>query len=138
MTRTVLRVAAIMATLILLSGCKTLNLMQDKKEESLQNRLKAYQSTLRWGYPGQAYNFLRKDIAAKTPLPANLANVSVTEYKVIRPPELVSEDQAAQTAVIGFIFDDRQVEKTLHDRQLWEYDPEAKTWFRINPIPEYR
>lgn len=138
MIRTILRVVAILAALSLLTGCKTMNLMQDKKEETLQNRLKAYQSTLRWGYPGQAYNFLRKDIAAETPLPGNLGNVSVTEYKVIRPPDLVSENQATQTAVIGFIFDDRQVEKTLHDQQLWEYDPEAKTWFRINPIPEYR
>lgn len=138
MIRNAMRVAAILAALALLTGCKTLNLMQDKKEETLQNRLKAYQSTVRWGYPGQAYNFLRKDIAAATPLPGNLNNVSVTEYKVIRPPAQVSENQATQTAVIGYIFDDRQVEKTLHDRQLWEYEPETKTWFRVNPIPEYR
>ncbi len=138
MTGTVLKTIAILAAIILLSGCKTLNLMQDKKEETLQNRLKAYQSTVRWGYPGQAYNFLRQDIADKTPVPTNLNNISVTDYKVIRLPELVSENRAAQTAVIGFIFDDRQVEKTVQDRQLWEYDPEAETWFRINPIPEYR
>jgi len=138
MIGTVLRVIAILAALTLLTGCKTLNLMQDKKEETLQGRLKAYQSTLRWGYPGQAYNFLRQDTATKTPVPTNLNNVSVTEYKVIRPPDLVSENQATQTAIIGFIFDDRQVEKTLHDQQLWEYDSEAETWFRINPIPEYR
>lgn len=138
MSGTVLRTVAILATIALLAGCKTLNLMQDKKEETLQDRLKAYQSTVRWGYPGQAYNFLRQDIAAKTPVPENLKNISVTNYKVIRLPDLVSENQAAQTAVIGFIFDDQQVEKTVHDQQLWEYDPEAKTWFRINPIPEYR
>jgi hypothetical protein len=138
MTGTVLRTVGLMAILMLLTGCKTLNLMQDKKEETLQDRLKAYQSTLRWGYPGQVYNFLRSDIAAQTPVPANLGNVKVTDYKVIRLPDLVSENQATQTAVIGFIFDDRQVEKTVHDQQLWEYDPEAETWFRINPIPEYR
>ncbi|PLX60556.1 hypothetical protein [Sedimenticola selenatireducens] len=137
MTGTALKTTLILLTLSLLTGCKTLNLMQDKKEETLQDRLKAYQSTVRWGYPGQAYNFLRQDIAAKTPVPTNLNNVSVTDYKVIRLPDLVSENQAAQTAVIGFIFDDRQVEKTIQDQQLWEYDPEAETWFRINPIPEF-
>lgn len=138
MSGTVLKTVTLLTLLALLSGCKTLNLMQSNKEESLQDRLKAYQSTVRWGYPGQAYNFLRKDIAAKTPIPDNLNNVSVTDYKPIGLPSLVSENQASQSAVIGFIFDDRQVEKTLHDQQLWEYDPEAETWFRINPIPEYR
>ncbi|WP_428609991.1 hypothetical protein [Sedimenticola sp.] len=138
MIGTTTRIISTLALLILLTGCKTLNLMQDKKAETLQDTLKAYQSTVRWGYPGQAYNFLRKDIAAKTPVPTNLKNVSVTDYKVIRQPSQVSETQATQTAVIGFIFDDRQVEKTVHDRQLWEYDPETEAWFRINPIPEYR
>ncbi|WP_321528997.1 hypothetical protein [Sedimenticola selenatireducens] len=69
MTGTALKTTLILLTLSLLTGCKTLNLMQDKKEETLQDRLKAYQSTVRWGYPGQAYNFLRQDIAAKTPVP---------------------------------------------------------------------
>lgn len=133
-----LRTAGILSLLLLLSGCKTLNLMQDRKEEELQETLKAYQSTVRWGYPGQAYNFLRKDIAEKTPVPHNLANISITNYKVIRQPSPMGEDKATQTAIIGYLFDDRQVEKSLTDQQLWEYDPETQGWSRINPIPEYR
>jgi len=138
MIGTSLKSALLLGTLILLSGCKTLNLMQDKKEENLQETLKAYQSTVRWGYPGQAYNFLRKDLAEKTPVPDNLANISITNYKVIRQPAQVDENRATQTAVIGYIFDDRQIEKSLTDQQLWEYDPETQGWSRINPIPEYR
>ncbi len=137
MNGTPYRLTLLLALLTLLSGCKTLDLMQSDKEESLQNILKAYQSTVRWGYPGQAYNFLRKDIADKTPIPEHLSNISVTDYKVIRQPAQVSENQAAQTAIIGYIFDDRQVERTLTDKQLWEYDPENGSWSRINPIPEF-
>ncbi len=138
MNGTILRIVGLLLVATLLSGCKTLNLMQDKKEESLQETLKNYRSAIRWGYPGQAYNYLRKDLAEKTSVPTNLNNISITDYKVIQLPDLVSETQASQTAVISYIFDDRQVEKSITDRQLWEFDKESHTWTRINPIPEYK
>lgn len=135
---TFLKTVGLLLVVALLSGCKTLNMMQDKKEESLQETLKNYRTAIRWGYPGQAYNYLHKDLAAKAVIPANLNNISITDYKVIQPPDLVSEKQAGQTAVISYIFDDRQVEKSLTDRQLWEFNEETTSWTRINPIPEYR
>ncbi len=123
--------------LFMLSGCKTL-LTQKESETSLLETLKAYEATMRWGYPGQAYNFLRKDLAEKTEIPATLENIRVTGYKVIRSPIRSDETLASQVAVIGYVFDDRQVEISLTDRQLWEYDEEKKTWLRINPIPELK
>ncbi len=138
MNGTILRVTALLVIVTLLAGCKTLNMMQDKKEESLQETLKNYRSAIRWGYPGQAYNYLHKDLVGKAAVPTNLNNISITNYKVIQLPDLVSETQATQTAVISYIFDDRQVEKSITDRQLWEYDKETRTWTRINPIPEYQ
>ncbi|TVO76671.1 hypothetical protein [Sedimenticola selenatireducens] len=138
MNGTVLRTVGLLLVVALLSGCKTLNMMQDKKEESLQETLKNYRTAIRWGYPGQAYNYLHKDLAEKAVIPANLNNISITDYKVVQPPDLVSEKQASQTAVISYIFDDRQVEKSLTDRQLWEFNEETTSWTRINPIPEYQ
>lgn len=138
MNGTILRITGLLLMLALLAGCKTLNMMQDKKEESLQETLKNYRTAIRWGYPGQAYNYLRKDLAAKATVPTNLNNISITNYKVIQLPDLVSETQASQTAVISYIFDDRQVEKSITDRQLWEFDKENQAWTRINPIPEYQ
>jgi hypothetical protein len=138
MNGTVLRTVGLLLVVALLSGCKTLNMMQDKKEESLQETLKNYRTAIRWGYPGQAYNYLHKDLAAKAVIPSNLNNISITDYKVVQPPDLVSEKQASQTAVISYIFDDRQVEKSLTDRQLWEFNEDTTSWTRINPIPEYQ
>jgi hypothetical protein len=138
MAGTVLRTIGLLLMVTLLTGCKTLNMMQDKKEESLQETLKNYRTAIRWGYPGQAYNYLHKDLAVKAVIPSNLNNISITDYKVIQPPDLVSEKQASQTAVISYIFDDRQVQKSLTDRQLWEFNEETTSWTRINPIPEYQ
>ena len=61
----------LITALFLLSGCKTLLTQQDS-EKSLLETLKAYEATMRWGYPGQAYNFLRKDLARKTEIPTVL------------------------------------------------------------------
>lgn len=121
----------------LLAGCNTL-LTQKESEKSLMETLKAYEATMRWGYPGQAYNFLRKDLAEKTEIPATLQNIRITGYKVISSPVKSDENLASQVVVIGYVFDDRQVERSLTDRQLWEYDKEKKSWHRINPIPDLR
>ena len=127
----------LITALLLLSGCKTLLTQQDS-EKSLLETLKAYEATMRWGYPGQTYNFLRKDLAEKTEIPSTLQNIRITGYKVISAPVISNENLASQVVVIGYVFDDRQVEHSLTDRQLWEYGKEKKTWHRINSIPDLR
>jgi hypothetical protein len=32
---------------------------------------------------------------------------------------------------------DRQVERSITDQQTWEWDEEAKRWWRTNPIPAF-
>ena len=112
--------------------------MQKESERTLQEQLKAYEASLRWGYPGQAYNFLKPELAKKSEIPKNIDRIKVTQYKVIQRPHLIAEDIAAQVAVIGYVHEDRQVERSLTDHQRWEYDKEKKHWYRINPIPEFK
>ena len=125
-----------LSLLILLTGCKTL--LQQDSETTLQNTLKAYEATLRWGYPGQVYNFLQQDLKEKTPIPASLQHIKITGYKVIKQPASVDETRAAQMVIIGYVHQERQIEHSLTDNQLWEYDEENNSWSRINPIPEFK
>ncbi len=129
----------LLATLLLLTGCQSLpSLTQGDDERSLQETLRAYEATVRWGYPGQAYNFLRDDLAKETLPPDSLHNIRITGYKVIRSPGKIADGTVAQIAVIGYIFIDRQVEHSITDKQQWEYDKESNSWSRINPIPEFK
>jgi len=122
-----------------LSGCKTLgHLSQEESEKTLQITLRGYATTLRWGNPAQAYSFLSEDLQARTTLPTGLDNIQVTGYRQLQPPNRVAPDRAAQVVEIRFVFKDRQVEKSLIDKQLWAYDKEKNTWSRINPIPLFR
>jgi hypothetical protein len=139
MSRLLRHTLLLLTPLLLLPGCKSIDMLYQKdSEKSLQATLHAYQATMRWGYPGQAYNFLHQDLAASAQVPGGLENIQVTGYKVIKRPDLVAEDQASQVVIIGYVFNDRQVEKSLTDRQLWQYDKEKDAWARINPIPEFK
>lgn len=131
-----IRSALLLLLLLLLSGCQTL--MQKESEKLIQERLKSYEATVRWGYPGQAYNFLREDLGKKVVLPKNLEKIKVTDYKVIQRPDLVKKHLARQVVVIGYVHDDRQVERSITDIQLWEFDEEKRVWFRANMVPEYQ
>ncbi|MCB1869022.1 MAG: hypothetical protein KDI43_10950 [Gammaproteobacteria bacterium] len=124
--------------LLLLSvgGCQSLQSRQSNIE--LEKILSSYQTTVRWSSPEQAYLFLQPERYAKESLPSGLDNIRVTSYEVIRPPIALSEGVVNQTAKISYVLTDRQIERTLMDEQIWEYQAEEKIWYRINPIPEYK
>lgn len=124
--------------LLLLSvgGCQTLE--SRKSNIELEKILSSYQTTVRWGSPEQAYVFLQPEEYARESLPSGLDNIRVTGYEVIRPPAALDEGIVNQVAKISYVLKDRQIERTLVDEQVWEYQTEEKIWYRINPIPEYK
>ena len=79
---------------------------------------------------------------------ANLHNIKVTDYRVITPARQVDESAGEdeevvkynllQTVAIEYIVKDAQVVHTLTDNQVWEYNREEKTVYRVNPIPEFK
>ena len=127
----------ILLTLLLLSGgCETLKSRQSDIE--LDKVLSSYQNTVRWGSAEKAYIYLKPEDFSNESLPRGLDNIRVTSYEVIQPPAEISEGIVQQAARIRYVLKDRQVEHNLVDEQLWEYQPEEKIWYRINPIPEYK
>jgi len=120
---------------LLLSGCTRLE--HKKQNELLTQTLRSYESTLRWGDLRKAYSFLKPEQAAKTEVPSGLENIQVTGYEIISPPVSLSDDNAMQVAHIKYVRKDQQMEKTITDQQLWEYDQEEKRWYLASKVPSF-
>jgi hypothetical protein len=125
---------------LLLLGCGAVDTLKDRQlGKELDYTLKRYDATIRWGNPADAYGFLKPEIAAETLVPSGLENIRVTEYVVVRPPVFIDKTTAAQTAAISYIFEDRQIQHSLKDSQIWKRENEgSKFWYRVNPIPEFK
>ena len=126
---------------LIFTGCESfspIKAFKDKdKQDSLTKTLHSYELTVRWGELTQIYTFLEPDMARTTVRQDNLANIRVTSYEVIKGPSATSENDAIQTAKIDYIFNDRQVQKTIIDTQTWVYKTDKKEWRRTNPIPKF-
>ena len=123
------------ATALLASGCKTIQ--EIKGEDALKATLRSYEANMRWGHPEQAYGFLKPDVPDAEEIPEGLDNIRVTGYQVIRPPAHLSEHVVTQTAVIEYIFRDRQVSRSITDHQIWEFNADEQRWYRTNPVPAF-
>ena len=121
-------------TLSLLAGCQGVQLKD--KQNTLEDALHAYGSTLRWGNVADAYGFLTPELAQQAQVPGNLANIKVTQYQQLSSP-VMKDTEASVSVGIRYIHQDRQVERTLTDKQEWRHF-EGIGWRRSNPIPEFR
>jgi hypothetical protein len=129
------RLFPIVGLALVLSACVT----SGAREDELTTTVRAYENTIRWGTIPAAYDFLRPDIAAAAELPKGLDEIKVTGYD--RLTGLVPTDDERQrfrtSASIRYVHVDRQVERGITDPQVWEWDAEAKRWWRANPIPAF-
>jgi len=114
---------------VLLAGCSGLK----DKESSLDRTLNAYGSAVRWGDLASTYDFLAPELAGQSEPPGDLGNIRVIQYEVLQRP-VTDGDRATLQARISYVHRDRQVVRTLDDRQEWRHDSEAG-WRRSNPIP---
>ena len=124
-----------LALLLAMGGCQTIEQRQSSLD--LEKVLSSYHTTVRWGQPQDVYSFLKPGIVAEDELPSGLDNIRVTGYEIVRPPTPLSETQVEQTALISYVLKDRQVQRTLTDKQIWEYEKEERLWLRVNPPPLY-
>ncbi len=130
------RKTVLLFLIVVLGGCQTLQ--EKRMQRSLEQTLRRYEATVRWGYLEQIYDYLQPELAKNAVIPDNLRNIRVTSYEAIRKPANIDEHSITQIVAIRYVFDDRQVEKQLVDRQLWEFNEETEVWSRANPIPEFQ
>jgi hypothetical protein len=121
---------------VLLAGCQYL--MRTDMPKDLEYKTSAFEDTVRWGTLENMYAFLRPDPDNPIEIPQGLDNVRVTSYESASPLTKVDETRWVQTVVVDYVLTDRQVVRQLVDQQVWESDDEGKTWYRTNPVPEFR
>ena len=116
-----------------LSGCVPDSLKTS--DTKLQDTLRLYEATVRWGAIERTYSFLQPELAETAEIPESLGNVRVTGYETVAGPSPLTETRWAHTVSITYVLQDQQVVKTLVDHQIWELDEESGNWFRANPVP---
>lgn len=118
-----------------LAACVTSGARQD----DLMVTVRSYENVIRWGKIPAAYEFLRPDLAAEAQVPPGLDGIKVTGYD--RLTGLIPADGEKKrfrvSAAIRYVHVDRQVERSLTDQQVWEWDDELDRWWRANPIPAF-
>jgi len=130
-----IRIALILAlSLGLLMGCQSIG--ERKQADALQEVLRDYEATIRWGAAAQARDFLAPEQrdAVSVAVPKDLR---VTHYEVVQGPTMLDADRAVQTAIVQYVFEDSQVVRELIDRQVWLYDQAAELWHLASPLPEF-
>jgi hypothetical protein len=131
--RMVLRGAVLLLVGLLLAGCGV------KRNDDLKAALYAYQSLIRWSDFEQASGMVDPDYLAKHPISRldweRYKQVQVAGYRASDP---VTSDEGTVhlTAEIEFINIHTQSPRSIVDRQVWRFDPEAKRWLLTTGLPD--
>lgn len=122
--------------LLFAGGCQTLQKQQ--ADIQFDKVLYSYQNTLRWSGVDRAYVYMKPELLEGQSIPTELDNIRVTAYEVMQPPVPLGEGLMKQSVKIFYVLQDRQIERSLLDEQVWEYQPEDKIWYRISPMPDFK
>lgn len=123
--------------LLALLGCNPVK--QDHLTDTLQKATSGYQNALRWGYFENAYGYLHPKQRTQALTAETFKGLRLTSYDVIQPPVMDARaEMALQVVVIDYLYDDRQVVKSLKDQQRWRYDAAQKTWWLESGLPPFK
>ncbi len=109
------------------------------RQDELLITIRSYEGAIRWGRIEGAYEFLKPDPDNPIEIPQGLDQIKVTGYERLTPVVPTDEEKHRfrVTSAIRYVHVDRQVERNITDQQVWEWDAEAKRWWRANPIPAF-
>ena len=107
----------------------------NKKEITLEDTLRFYETSIRWGEFGDA-QALQKEITA--PLdPEKYREIKVISYEVIRQEIRNDYSRLDQTVEIRFYHEQQGKVQKLIDRQTWLYDNEQGIWLLDSDLPDF-
>ncbi len=67
-----------------------------------------------------------------------LDKIRVTSYELLNSNPSEDKLRVHQAVKIRYFIADQMIEKTLIDRQLWEYDDTEKAWYLQSGLPDFR
>ena len=126
----------VMFLVLCLPGC----LPPSGIDSSREDRLKQYESIVRWSEWDGAVTFLAPSYLEEHPVSRlemeRLQMFKVTNYTQ-RSFAVYDEGMSAvQTVEIKMFNNTQAIERTIIDEQIWRYDPELKTWLLYSGLPD--
>ena len=119
---------------LILAGCATF----ERRVESFETTTFDYENSIRWGYFQLAYDFKKpQEGKKKTPDFKKLEEIRISTYDVLKSRIAEDKLQAYQTVSIKYYNIHHMVEKTLIDKQVWEFNREHKKWFLTSDFPVF-
>lgn len=133
-----MRYLLLLVAYLSLAACQVASLTERSEANKLRDTLADYESVIRWGSLEKAYGFLTPELNEKAVIPNDLGNYRVTGYELLNVPSKLSEHKVTQSVRIDYVLKDRQILRSLVDKQLWHWVEEESTWQRANPIPGFK
>jgi len=136
------RRAALIAVLStgLAAACADMSMQHiQSKETILEDTLKNYAATIRWGDMLQAQAFVDPTYRQAHPMSdldmQRYRQVQVTAYND-QPAAPLNENEVAQTVEIGLVNINTQQARSVIDHQVWRYDEKQKHWWLMTGLPD--
>ncbi|HET7925146.1 MAG TPA: hypothetical protein VFL30_09625, partial [Rhodanobacteraceae bacterium] len=136
------RRAALIAVLStgLVAACADMSMQHiQSKETILEDTLKNYAATIRWGDMLQAQAFVDPAYRQAHPMTdldmQRYRQVQVTAYND-QPAAPINENEVGQTVEIGLVNINTQAARSVIDRQVWRYDEKQKHWWLMTGLPD--
>lgn len=122
---------------VLVGACASTEIRS--KQTVLEETLRSYAATIRWGDIAQGVTFLDPKYREAHPQ----TGLELARFKQIRisgyedqPATPVSADEVTQTVQISLINIHTQQERGIVDHQTWRYDEKAKRWWLTSGLPD--
>ncbi|MCP4688785.1 MAG: hypothetical protein GY859_12090 [Desulfobacterales bacterium] len=119
-----------------LVGCATVK--HSVQMEKFEDMSRSYENSIRWGAWESAISMLKEREDAPPPKDIKtLEKVKVTSYELLSIRTFKDESRVEQTVKIKYYLANQLREKTVIDKQLWEYDP-AGVWLILSGLPDFK
>jgi len=118
-------------------GCATYK--NQKQLDTFEKTTDSYRLAIRWGYYEMAHKFIIiKDNEKQATAFEKFKDIKVTSYEIQRINISENKQSVKQTVEIQYYHINQMIEKTLIDRQLWEYDVTEQKWYLQSGLPDFR
>jgi len=115
-----------------LTGCAG----ENTRDRSLDNVLRSYEHTIRWGKMENVNNYLKEPIEFSKDTFEKMKHIQVTSYRVLS--KTINQNELRQLVEIRYYNDEFAVERSITDPQKWEYNEESETWNLISTVPVFK
>jgi hypothetical protein len=125
----------VFCSIVFIAGCASFAAREQLA--SLETALHTYEIAIRWGQHEAVKEFIL-DFEKQARNFKKFRLLKVTSYEVLSLKISESNVQAEQRVEINYYDPVNPVEKTLIDRQVWEYRKETKRWYLLSDFPDFK